>query len=109
MGVDFYQFWGEDKKKSCYLKKCANFHEFRGEITKEKGSLLQNLQKNSFCLRMLGVITSILGVSGLKLHFSGTEPVSFFGGTILAWGAQAVIWGGTAPECPPWSRQFIEL
>ena len=44
------------------------------------------------------VLTTILVVSGLELHFSGTEPDTFFGhnsrlgGTILVWGAQAVIW-----------------
>ena len=27
--------------------------------------------------------------------------LNFFGGTVLAWGAQVVIWGSTAPECPP--------
>ena len=50
-----------------------------------------------------------------KMHFSGAGPVSFFWGTILAWGAQAVIleghitrlWGTsselgkTAPKIPP--------
>ena len=33
-------------------------------------------------------------VSGLELHSNSTEPVHFFG-------AQAVIWWGTAPESPP--------
>ena len=37
---------------------------------------------------------------------------SFFGGTFHAWGAQAVIWGGTAPKCSSGSTLFspcIEL
>ena len=54
------------------------------------------------------MITSILGVSGLELHFSGTEPVTFFGGqsllggTVLVWGAQAVIWGAR-----PWNDTVV--
>ena len=69
-----------------------------------------------------GVITSTLGVSGLELHFSGTEPATFFGaqsslgGTVLVWGAQAMIWGGARPRNatrgvgPAASlQQFIEL
>ena len=41
------------------------------------------------------------GGIGPKMHSSGTGPVTFFRGAILDWGAQAVIWGGTAPKCPP--------
>ena len=116
----FHEFWGERKKKSYHIKKWANFHEFRGKTTK-KGSLLQNLQKKQFLLTNSGVITSILGVSDLELHFSGTEPVTFFGaqfslgGTVLVRGAQSVIWGGTARNAPssvgPAAslQQFIEL
>ena len=65
-----------------------------------------------------GVITSILGVSGLELQWH--RACYFLLSTILAWGeqfvwrAQAVSWGGTARECPPRRRatklqQFIEL
>ena len=57
--------------------------------------------KKQFLLTNSGVITSILGVAGPELHSCSTEPVNFFGaqfslgrgGTILVWGAQAVIWG----------------
>ena len=44
---------------------------------------------------------------GLDLHSCCSEPVNFsehsprLGGTIFVWGVQALIWGGTAPECPP--------
>ena len=67
----------------------------------EKSAKKQVLLTNS------GVIISILEISGLELHSSGTEPVTFFRhnprsvGTILVWGAQAVIWGSMAPECRP--------
>ena len=100
---------GWRQKKDLHLKKWANFHELRGETTKNvfitKSAHKQILLTNS------GVITSILGVSGLELHFIGTEPVTFFGGTILAWGHNSCLGGtcsdlgrGTAPECPPWRR-----
>ena len=46
------------------------------------------------------------GGTGPKMHYSGTGPVTFFFSTILAWwgtllacGAQAVIWGN-GPEIP---------
>ena len=75
-----------------------------------------------------GVITSILGVPGLELHFSGTERVTFFwaqpslgghnsclGGLSSDLGGLSSDLGGTAPKCPrgvePAAklRQFIEL
>ena len=44
-----------------------------------------------------------------KMHFRGTRPVTFFWGTILAWGAnfslegaQAVIWGAMPRNAPRW-------
>ena len=69
-------------KKRSSSKIYARFHEIRCEST-------------------------ILRVSGLDLHSSSREPVNFLGhsprlvGTTFDWGAQAVIWGGTAPECGP--------
>ena len=36
-----------------------------------------------------------------KMHSSVTGPVTFFRGTILALGAQAVVWEGHGPEMPP--------
>ena len=52
-----------------------------------------------------------LGVLGLDFHSNspsllislGHSP-RLGGGTIFVWGAQAVIWGGTAPGCPSWRR-----
>ena len=42
------------------------------------------------------------------MYSSGSEPVTIFGAQSWLWGAQfsfggtqAVIWGGTAPECSP--------
>ena len=91
------------------------------------GVKLQNIRifiaksaKKQFLLTNFGVIPSISGVSGLELHFSGTEPVTFFGaqtslGAQFLFGeVQAVIWGGTssdlqgtAPKRPPWRRAWL--
>ena len=103
-GLSRISGWRE--KKLFNLKKCANFYEFRSEITKN-GSLLQNLRKNSSWLTNSRVITSILEVSGLELHSSGTEPVTFFGGQFSLGGAQFSFgghkqwFGGRGPRLPP--------
>ena len=39
-------------------------------------------------------------------HSSSPEPTNFFGAQ-SSLGAQAVIWGGTAPKCPPWRRAYF--
>ena len=68
---------------------------------------MQNLQKKKkqFLPTNSCMTTSILGVSGLELHSSGTNPVNLFGAQsllggeqFLFGGAEAVILGGTAPE-----------
>ena len=67
-----------------------------------------------------GVITSILGVSGLELHFSGTEHVTFFWAQSSLGGNNSCLEGTSSelgrhgPGMPPWRRatklqQFIEL
>ena len=84
------------------------------------GVKLQNVRifiaksaKKQFLLTNFGVIPSILGVSGLELHFSGTKPVTFFGtqtslgGTIFVWAGTSSDLGGTAPKCPPWRRAWL--
>ena len=45
---------------------------------------------------------------GIDLHSSSPEPINFFGAQSSLGGAQAVIWGGTAPECLPWRRACVE-
>ena len=64
------------KKNPLYLKKCANFHEFRSETTKK--GLYHKICEKTVLAHEFWVITSILGVSGLELHSSGTKPVTFF-------------------------------
>ena len=56
--------------------------------------------KKQFLLVNSGVITSILGVLGLELHPSSTEPVNFFATQSSLGGAQAVIWGARLRNAP---------
>ena len=73
----------------------------------------RKITKRQFLLANSWAVNPNLGVLGLDLH-SPTAPSllissghsSRLGGTILVWGAQAVIWGGTDPECPPWRRAW---
>ena len=53
--------------------------------------------KKQFLLANSGVITSILRVSGLELHFSGTEPVTFFGAQSSLGGHNSCL-GGTSSD-----------
>ena len=71
-----------------------------------------NLQKKRFLSRKCHEIRchSTKNTNlGLDLHSSSTEPVNFFGAQSSLGGAQAVIWGGTAPVCPPWCRIWVRL
>ena len=76
------------KRKGFHLKKCTDFHEFWDQTTKKKRIFLAKSAKEQFLLSNSGVITSILGVSGLKLHSSDTEPVTFFGTQLSLEGTQ---------------------
>ena len=57
----------------------------------------------------LGAQAEFWGVTGPKMHFSGSGLLVFggaqssLGGAFLAWGAQAITWGAR-PEIPPWDR-----
>ena len=83
-------------------------HKFRGED--KKRSLARNRRLS------LGVQTcfcsgtkfhSGLGGIGPEMHSSGTGPVTFLRGTILAWRGTILAWGtssdvgGHGPEMPP--------
>ena len=52
------------------------------------------------------LLTSILEVSSLELHSNGTKPVTFFGEQSSVGGGTILVWGSTAPECPPWRRAW---
>ena len=49
------------------------------EVKPQKRVFIAKSVKKLFLLTNYGVTTSILEVSGLELHFSGTAPVTFFG------------------------------
>ena len=83
------------------------------ERNHKKRVFITKFAKKQFLLTIYGVITSILGVSGVELHSSGTEPLTFFGAQ-SSLGGHNSRFGGTAPECsrgvvPAASlQQFIE-
>ena len=93
------------KKKALHLKKMREFLRILGWNHKKRIFITKSAKKQ-FLLTNSGVITSILGVSDLELHFSGTELVTFFGvqsslgGTVLVWGAKAVILGARPWNAP---------
>ena len=87
------------KKKGLRPIIYAKFHEFRGESTKTK--------QKQFLLTNSRAIISILGVSGLDLLSSSTEPVNFFGaqssleGAQFSFGEHKQLVGGHGPEMRP--------
>ena len=122
---DYQKFLSEDEKKEKVfspklatnsghrLKILAIFHEFLSESQKKKKkrSSFQNFSEircESTKITQIRAINTYFGVLGFDLHSGSPEPVNFFGAQsslgraqFLFGGAQAVIWGGTAPECPP--------
>ena len=91
----------KSKQEKDFISKTARIFTNSGVKPQKKESLLQKLQKKKqFLHTNCGAITITLGVSGLELHSCGTELVTFFGAQFSFGVAQAVIWGGTAPECP---------
>ena len=72
---------------------------------KEKAFYAKSAKKQ-FLLTNFGVITSNLGVSGLELLQVAPSLILYLGhnprfrGTILVWGAQAVIWGARPRNAP---------
>ena len=89
----------------CRLKILAIFREFLIEPPPQKKAKKKFLETR-FEFTKIAAVNTDLGVFGFHLHSSSPEPVNFFGaqsslgGTIFVWGAHAVIWGGTSPECP---------
>ena len=80
---------GWNYKKRCFITKSA---------------------KKQFLLTNSEMITSILRVSGIELHSSGTDPVTFFGAQSSLVGHNSRL-GGTSsdlgehsPGMPPWRR-----
>ena len=97
---------GVKAKKALRLKKCANFHELRGETAK-KGSLLQNLQKKTVLAHEVWGDNQYLGSLRPRTALQSTEPVTFFGAQSSLGGHNSCLGGtcsdlggGTVPECP---------
>ena len=119
---------GEDQKKvfsskiftnaGYRLKILAIFHEFLSEYQKKRSSFQKfyEIRLGSTKITKIRTVNTNLGVSGLDLHSNSLEPVHFFGaqsslgGVEFSFGgAQAVIWGGTAPKCAPWHRTCFNI
>ena len=102
--VNFYEIWGENQKKRLSSQKLREFPR-----------ILVFFFKNVRIFTNSEVISSILGVSGLELNSSSTEPVKFFGvqssawgeGTILVWGSSSGL-GAHGPRIPPSPRTYAE-
>ena len=93
----FLRFFTNSKVKTKKRSSSQKFHEIRCESTK--------VTKKHLLLANSRAISTNLSVLGLDLHSSSPEPNNFFGaqsslgggGTIFVQGAQAAIWGSTAP------------
>ena len=83
----FSRILGEDKKK-LFISKNARISTNFG-VKPQK-----NLPKKQFLLTNSEVITIILEVSGLEVHSSGTEPVTFFGAQSSLGGHNSRLGGG---------------
>ena len=117
--ADFHEFWGEDKKV-LHRKKMREFLRIPGWNHKKRVFITKSAKKQ-FLLTDSGVITCILGVSGLELYFSGTKPVTFFGhyprlGAQFLFGEHMQWFGGAWSRNAPCGvgptsslQQFIEL
>ena len=110
----FTNFGEKTKKKILHLKNCANFHELWVETTKRRIFITKSAKKQ-FLFTNSGMITSILRVSGLELHFSCTEPVTFFGAQSSLGGHNSCLGGtcsdlwGQGPGMPPWRRAYCKF
>ena len=113
----FHKFW-------LLPQNSYEFHEFLSKYQKEKRSSSQKLYeiwcestkitKRHFLLANSRAVNTNLEVLGLDLHSTSPEPINFFGaqtslgGAQFSFeGAQAVIWGSMASECPQWPRAWL--
>ena len=91
-------------RKKVFISKYARIFTNSGVKPQKKRVFIAKSAKKQFMLTNSGVITSILGASGLELHFSGTEHVTFFGaqsslgGHSSCLGVTSMIWGGARPR-----------
>ena len=98
--ANFLVIWGENqKKKKVFIPKYTWIFINSGVKPQKQTVFNAKRTKKQFLLTNSGVITSILGVSGLELLSSSTKHVNFFR-------AQAVFWGGYGPGTPPVARSL---
>ena len=71
-------------KKKVLISKDARMSTNSG-VKPQKKVFITKSAKKQFLLTNSGVITNILGVSGLKLHYSGTEPVIVVVGIVVVY------------------------
>ena len=105
------KFWGAREVYLCEIEKSTRAREIYSSVdqtkkvkTKKKRSSSQKFYEircESTKITNIWEVNTNLGVlvAPRLLIFSGHSPR--LGGTIFVWGAQAVIWGGTVPECSP--------
>ena len=94
--MNFYESWGGAKKTNGVYSKIYEKTVFAQEFLGDNQYF--GLEMHS------GSIPSLLISSGHKLRLGG--------GTILVWGAQAVIWGARPGNASPWRwacSMFVEL
>ena len=94
-------------KQKVFILKYTQIFMNSGVKLQNETVFIAKSTKKQFLLTTSGVIISILGVLGLELHSSSTEPVNFFGpqsslgghNSCLG-GDQAVIWGKRPRNAP---------
>ena len=62
---------------------------------------VKNVTKSGVSPQKTPILASSCAPEAPSLLISSGHNPRLGGGTIFVWGAQAVSWGGTAPECPP--------
>ena len=83
-------------------------------LNHKKWVVIVKSAKQQFLLTNFRVITSILGVLGRKLHFSGTEPVTFLGAQSSLGGHNSRFggkqwFGGQGLELPPVASGLLQV
>ena len=103
----FPRILGGRGKKAVQFKKCANFHEFRGETTKKWVFIIKSAKKHFFLTNSR--------VSDLELRCSHTELVTFFGAQSSLGGHNSCFGGtssdleGHGPGLPPVASGLLQV
>ena len=88
-----------------FISKNARIFTNSGLKPQKKGSLLpKSANKETVLAPEFWDDNQYLGSHRPRTALQWHRACYFLWGTILAWGAQAVIWRGKAPKCPSWLR-----